>query len=319
MRAPLEPPTPALSRFAFRCPVYRHSGEMCGGNGSANYGPVFRRGGLDDWLLDCWTCRAAGTGPGDYLRALAAEVGASDGSVLLDNPLHYLSHLITSSGGRERKPEELPSGANLRLWEVQLRRSRAWDWLQKKRGLEPATIRRWRLGYDGVAVTIPIFDPDDALVNVKRRYFPKPWFQKSDGSEVWKRSLAGRGAQLYPDVPAKGPIILCAGETDALLGRQWGLPCVSTTCGASLPRELVSKMQPEGRRVYVLYDIGEEALASITATQLRAAGARALPVGLGLPRKGEDLTDFFVRYNRTGDELWALVRRERGKVRRGQA
>ncbi len=303
--APIAPPTPALGRFSFLCPIDE-------GSGSAAYGPVYRRGGADGWLIDCWSCRAAGVRPGDYLRALAAEVGAPGGSVLLDDPLRYLGHLITSSGGRERKPGPLPSDADLLRWERRLHREPAVKvWLGEARGLEPATIRAARLGYDGEALTIPIYDPDGAIVNLKRRYWPEPWFRKSDGSDVWKQSIAGRGAQLYPDVPSKGRLILCAGEADALLGRQWGLPCVSTTCGASLPRELVSKMQPEGRRVYVLYDIGEEALASITATQLRAAGARALPVSLGLPRKGDDLTDWFCTYKRSASELRALIRRAR--------
>ena len=293
--APKAPPT----RFSFQC--------RCGAAGTAVYGPVYRRGGADGWLVSCWRCTAAGVRPGDYLRALAKEVGASGGSVLLDDPLHHLGHLVTAVGTGERDPAPLPNEEQLRKWARQLFHEDAWGWLRKARGLSPATIRKAHLGYDGRAVVIPIFGPDGALVNVKRRYWPDPWFTRPKGDAVWKQTLTGRGAQLYPNVPAKGRIILCAGETDALLARQHGLPAVTTTCGATLPDALVPELMPGGRDIDVVYDVGEEIAAEATAGKLRAVGANAVAVGLGLPARGQDLTDFFLS-GRTARDLRALAR-----------
>jgi hypothetical protein len=66
-----------------------------------------------------------------------------------------------------------------------------------------------------------------------------------------------------------------------------------------------------GRGVAVCFDVGEEATAEKRAKALVAAGARKVVVvrlaDAGLEH-GEDLTDWFARYDRSALELRDLIR-----------
>jgi hypothetical protein len=174
-------------------------------------------------------------------------------------------------------------------------------YLCQKRGLRASTLGRYRLGWDGEAFTLPVFGPGGKLVNLRRRRLAP--LAKPIG-------LRGRGSQLYPDVPAGRGVLLLAGEFDALLARQKGLPfAVTTTCGTQLPEHLIRALA--GRLVAVAYDVGEEAEAEKTVGKLRAADCQAWVVRLELPRSGDDLTDWFVTYRRTRRDFFELIRRER--------
>jgi hypothetical protein len=170
-----------------------------------------------------------------------------------------------------------------------------------ERGLKLDTISEYKLGWDADAntLTLPVYAAG-ALANLRRRRLgPRESF----------RGLYGRGSQLYPPVPATGGILLVAGEFDALIGRRHGLPAVTATCGASLPDHLAHFLA--GRSVHVMYDVGEEAQATRTVTTLHAAGANARIVPLDLPDDGDDLSDWFVKYGRTRNQLMSLIRRTR--------
>jgi hypothetical protein len=260
------------------------------------------------WLIGCWACQAAGLSGGEYIRALADAVGAPGGGAVLENPFRYLGEPVTASHER-RLPAELPSSAALAGWTARLPSSGPpLDYLLNERGLELDTIRLHQVGWDGEAFTLPVFDSAGDPVNVRRRFWPerKP---KITG-------LAGRPATFYPShaLAGPGPLLLVAGEFDALLSQQNDIPGVSTTCGARLPEPLIPELQPDGRRIAVAYDVGEEAAAERTVAQLRTAGAKAWVVRLGLPNEGDDLTDWFVKYGRSADKLLALIRREGGRV-----
>lgn len=258
---------------------------------------VTRRPG-GGWWVGCWRCTARGLSGGDYMRALAAAVGAPGGGALLENPLKYLRPWLHRAPSR-RTPEQLPSKATVDGWHSRLMASdEPLDYLTE-RGLLTSTLVSYRLGWDGEAITIPVFDASGELVNVRRRRLERG--AKPIG-------LGGRGSQLYPDMPPGRGVVLAAGEFDALLARQHGLPAVTTTCGARLPDHLVPALA--GRRVAVVYDVGED-VAAASAEKLVAAGAEAWVVRLGLPREGDDLTDWFVTYGRSRRELVALIRRER--------
>jgi hypothetical protein len=97
-----------------------------------------------------------------------------------------------------------------------------------------------------------------------------------DGAKV--RAIRGHPRAPYPNLPATGPLLLVAGELDALTGRQLGLPAV-TVSGAKLPEH--SEHAFRGRTVAVLFDAGpEEAAAQKIVQRLRAAGGRAWAVRL---------------------------------------
>ncbi|HKS95912.1 MAG TPA: hypothetical protein VJV74_07225 [Terriglobia bacterium] len=175
------------------------------------------------------------------------------------------------------------------------------------RGLSEGMIRKAKLGYDQTAnaITIPVWD-DGKLANLRRRLL---------SGQPKIAGLPGHGSQLYPHVPKNGDPILVAGEFDALIGRQHGLPTVSTTCGACLPEHLVPQLA--GRSVAVMYDVGEELAAQKTVQRLLAAGGTAWRVRLsllGLPEKA-DLNDALL----TGigaEDVRTLVAEERQRAAR---
>lgn len=181
-------------------------------------------------------------------------------------------------------------------------------YLKEKRGLTVETIERYELGYDvdSNAIVIPVWDENGELDNLRRRFLDPRAKPKIIGR--------ARPSQLYPDVPATGGLLLVAGEFDALIGRQLGLPSVTTTCGTTLPAHLAPRLA--GRIVFVMYDVGESLAAKRTTETLRALGSQAAVVHLallGLPNKG-DLNDFY-RLGGTAAEIKALCRRvERGNA-----
>lgn len=138
------------------------------------------------------------------------------------------------------------------------------------------------------------------------------------------RGLAGRtlengGVTVYPALP-DGPLILVAGEFDALVLLSHGLPGISVTTGAATRLRQEWAWMVKDRRVVVIYDADprEQEQAVSRAAELRRAGAEdAWPVRLseaGLSG-GEDVTDWFVKYGRSRDALLRLIKRERKETK----
>jgi hypothetical protein len=270
------------------CPV-------CGKN---NLDVTLKPNGRGNWV-SCWSCEAAGLTGAEFLAELAEAVGCRPYQLIEDGPT-FLADYLNGSVVTARVPAPLPSEATiagLRSRLLSSRRPLAW---LRRRGISEATVHQFELGFNGGAIVFPVRDEAGELVNVRFRLLDPE-------ADPKVRGLYGRRAQLYPDVPEDGPILLAAGELDALLARQRGLPAVTTTCGARLPDQLAPRLA--GRRVAVVYDVGEERAAETTAAKLRAAGGEAWAVPLGLPKKGDDLTDWFVKYGRTARELSVLCRR----------
>jgi hypothetical protein len=205
---------------------------------------------------------------------------------------------------RRAEPQPPPTEASVDGWCSGLLASpEGLRYLIQERGLTLETIQRYELGYDQDrhAITFPVRDEDGELVNVRRRFLAPDADPKVIG--------LARPAVLYPDVPPEGGLLLVAGEIDALMGRQNGLPTVTTTCGTALPDHLAQQLAR--RKVFAMYDVGEEAAAARTVAKLRALGSPATVVelgALGLPAKA-DLSDFYCQGGKTW-RLRALIRRQ---------
>jgi hypothetical protein len=256
-----------------------------------------------------------------WLFDLAEAIGLRDALALKEDPRKYLAPFITSNV-RKPKPEPLPSLGYLHeLHKRALADADVMWYLESERGLSTKVIEQALLGYDGRAITKPIFDvkTPDKLVNVKRRYWPHVPIGR-DGKPMKYMIRAGSTASVYPFLQ-DGPLILVAGEFDALVLQSNGLPGISNTAGAATRWRADWTWIVEGRRIAVMYDADtrEQDQAISRAAELRRTGAEdAWPVRLteaGLS-DGDDATDWFVKHGRSRADLLSLIKRERAASER---
>lgn len=184
----------------------------------------------------------------------------------------------------------LPDMAQLDEWHSRLVGKRdLMAELLAKRGLNRTTLARYRIGYDGERITIPVFSDLKELVNVRRYAFGA----KANKMVNWP----GYGdAALYGVDALKQPrVFLTEGEMDKLLGRQYRFPTLSATAGAGT-------WLPEwnglfvGKIVYICYDLDEqgETGARKVGNHLRSVAKQVFIVKWPMTVKGSDLTDYFV-------------------------
>jgi hypothetical protein len=289
-----------------------------------------RKEGLG-FYVGCWSCNAAGLTGGDYLHELLAAIGAQPnegGNLLALGPeFPELAPWLEDRPRDGRAPEPLPTvGAVAGRAAGLLSQGRAaagFAYLSERRGLSTETVARYYVGFSLSTgdLTFPAFSGDayerdwrgyDALdlnqVEIVGEVRRKP----VDGAKV--RALRGHPRMPYPNLPARGGLLLVAGEIDALTGRQLGLPAV-TVSGASLPERAEPAFH--GRTVAVMFDAGdEEAAAEKVVRRLRDGGGTAWRVPLsklGLP-SGFDLNDYH-RNSGSLCDLRALIRNERRSSR----
>ena len=127
---------------------------------------------------------------------------------------------------------------------------------------------------------------------------------------------------VYPALP-QGPLILVAGEFDALVLLSHNLPGVTLTSGAATRWRKSWAWMVKGRRVVVIYDADprEQKQAASRAEELCWYGADAWTVPLteaGL-HSGQDISDWFNTYGRSRKRLLDLINRERRRSRRRMA
>jgi hypothetical protein len=275
---------------------------LCNGAGCLTVEPR-RTGG---WWVNCWKAECKSNA---YPRELAALTGAPGGGDILNNPLHWLAPYLDGPSATGGEAAELPSSANLRGWPSRLFSDAAIDYLMDERGLTEDTIGEYGIGWDGEAFTFPVYDAQGNVVQLVRRRWPGTWRARS-GKPVSYKVLKGHSAQLYPQPLPDGGWLILAGTLDAILGRQHGLPTVTSICGTSFPQQWEPLVRE--RKVFVMYDCGEEAAQEGRVAQLRAAGADAHAVRLNrlLRGDGKDLTDALTGGYTTQDII-GLIKDER--------
>jgi hypothetical protein len=241
------------------------------------------------------------------MAAYGEYVGAPNGPTLLNFPQDYI---VVEEGPRAaRAPADLPSSARLAEYVEELsvdRRARAY---LRKRGLNERTVRREGLGFDPFAnaIVLPVYE-GKRLVNVRRRYLA-PWHK----SKI--KGIRGRPAALYPRPPKGRSVIVCAGEFDALVTSQnTRIATVTSTAGAGHWHAAWDR-HFAGKRVAVIFDLGEQAAAEKRAEALcEVAGCDAWPVDIvPLLTTGKDLSDYW-QQGGTSAALIAFITSERRRA-----
>lgn len=175
-------------------------------------------------------------------------------------------------------------------------------YLKEARGLTHKVIERYQLGYHKKKkrFTIPIFQ-NNKCVNI-RLYDP------SNKEFKILPISKGRSVQLYPeDQLENGEILLCEGEWDALCAISNGIPAITSTTGVQTwKKEWTEKFR--GKVVNICLDCQDVSrkAAEKRAVELLLYVSKVRLVNLGLKDK-EDITDFFVTYDKTRNDLLNLI------------
>jgi hypothetical protein len=185
--------------------------------------------------------------------------------------------------------------------------------LHEERGLTDETLAKFSIGCDERRITIPIFDNEHKLVNI-RRYLPHA---KSTPKMVSFASGYGK-PRMFPirilhGLPLGDYVVLCEGEWDTLLLAQYSIPSVCITSGVTTWDSSFTAALAD-RNVVVIYDVHDkddlgQRVAWARARQLRAAGAEVKVVNLPLPPsyRGGDITDYIVKEHHTAQDLLDLI------------
>jgi hypothetical protein len=176
--------------------------------------------------------------------------------------------------------------------------------LEKLRGISKDTARRFRLGYDGKRLTIPVFNKEGWCVNVRRYDLFK------DGGPKMVSWKEGYGqARLFPlESLRANQVFVVEGELDAILACQYGIAAVTPAGGALTWKPDWSKLFT-GKDVFIIPD-NDPAGIKGAETRRKAISAFAKVCSVvSLPVKGEkeDLTDWFLRYGGTPEKLRELA------------
>ena len=171
-------------------------------------------------------------------------------------------------------------------------------------------------------VAIPVRDGEGRVRNI-RLY--KPGGLKDGESKIFSWGKAYGEARLFPAAPdERAPVLICEGEPDTICALSRGFNAITqTTKPKKWSRAHAAVF--EGREVVMAYDADQagEKYAHVYAAPHLSQVVRSLktiewPEEMGLRADGtwpedhgEDLTDFFVKHGRTGDDFWSLIREAR--------
>jgi len=172
------------------------------------------------------------------------------------------------------------------------------------RGIPDAIINSHLLGWNGLRITIPIYDRKGQVVYFKLakdpgEKFPAPKMLASPGTTVelygWDRVIA-----------QASPLIICEGEFDRLVLEANGFSAVTSTGGAGTFRaEWASEFEPIDE-VYICFDRDAAGRRGAIRAGLMIPQSKLveLPEEVGL---GGDVTDFFVGLKGSREDFLQLL------------
>lgn len=204
-------------------------------------------------------------------------------------------------------PEKyLESGSELTFHNKLIRSKPALEAFMDKRGLTLATIKDWKIGWDGDRYTIPVYDEERRLCNIRKYKLGSNIPSKDKMFNVTGYG-AGRlfGVRILQE---NDEIVLTEGELDCIVLNQFGIPAVTHTSGAStFKAEWAPKFVD--KTVYVCYDNDEggKSGAEKAAGLISSFAKEVFIVIIPIPNKGADITDFLIEEGQTADDFRKLM------------
>lgn len=200
---------------------------------------------------------------------------------------------------RRRPADSVPSIGSVKGWHERLKADAEAKRYLHERGINDHTIKAHTIGWNGRSYTLPVFGERGSPVNLRT-------YDRS--AEPKMRGLYGRASQLYPlDVlsePDVEHVVVCEGEWDALLLNQHGIPAVTGTAGANTFKDEWAA-QFKGKWAWIVFDCDDAGRkgAAVAGDALVQHADGVQVAELGLPENGDDVTDWFVKYGKTADDL----------------
>jgi len=173
------------------------------------------------------------------------------------------------------------------------------------RGIPDGIMSRYRLGWNGHRITIPITNREGVVAFFKLAKDP------ADTSDAPKMLVnAGGSVELYgwERVLAKtSPLVICEGEFDRLVLEARGFPTITSTGGCGVFRKEWADALAEIPEVYICFDNDEPGRDSALRVGRMIPQAKIvhLPDDVG---PAGDVTDFFVRLGRSTDQFVDLLK-----------
>lgn len=169
------------------------------------------------------------------------------------------------------------------------------------------TINELNLGYIMNSLATPVFK-NNALINIARYNIhkipdkPKNEYNKNANMgdiipfDVWKNDFR--------------PTIICEGEKDMIVARSQGLNAITLTGGAQAAMQKDYIPYFKNRVVYICYDnddVGRQGALKRYKEICANCNANIIDIGKVCVLNKEDVTDFFVKYNKSIDDFQALI------------
>jgi hypothetical protein len=204
--------------------------------------------------------------------------------------------------------DELTNHSIVANWEVAvnaLKTNSITQALIKKLKFSKEAVDFLRIGFEGEGISYPVYVYGQ-LMDV-RKYRP------GQQPKVLSRSGAKAG-YIIPDLSYMKDletVYLCAGEKDMTIARSNGFDAFTLTGGEmAVPHTYGYAFR--GKKVYILYDNDKTGLEGAAKVGLFLKEQGAIPyVVVGhhatCVEKGEDIWDFFGKYNKTADDLKAII------------
>jgi hypothetical protein len=275
------------------CPVHEDPNTSRTPSASFNF---------DTGVWHCMGCDIGGR-IGSLYRTIKEHNGVAPGAKTAVKPKGV--PFKNTNNNTDLRP--LPSAKQIKLWTKRLLGNEpAMRLIADKRGLSTKTIKRYGVGWDGQRYTIPIYDKDGDLVNI-RRYKPNAK-QAKDKMISWGKGHGEGRIYGFETLEKHDEVLLCEGEMDRLVALEHGLPAVAHTSGAMVFKaEWVTHFK--GKDVFIAYDedkTGDN--GAIKAAQMLKQTARSVHrVKLSTGIDGGDVTDFFMVDGRTADDMYLLM------------
>jgi len=178
-------------------------------------------------------------------------------------------------------------------------------YLEKKRGINLITIKKFMLGWDAERITIPIFDQNKNLANIRK-------YSSTSKQKMISFAEGSGEARLYPiqNLSQKNYVLLCEGEMDCLLANQKKLNAITVTSGAGVWREKWNELF-KNKKVYICFDndetgrVGAKNIAKQLFDYTEFVKIIKLPI---TEPKGADITNYFVDYGYSIQEFISLIK-----------